>query len=109
MFKKPRLDQQANNIGIGADSITLLAFAAAVIFCMYPEVTLATSLEGQLDKIGDIASGKFKTVGLSVATIAAGIWSVIKGNLKLTGLIVAIGITLSIYLSWLGGGMVISA
>jgi hypothetical protein len=109
MFKKPRLNQQANNIGISADSITLLAFAAAVIFCMYPEVTLATSLEGQLDKIGDIASGKFKTVGLSVATIAAGIWSVIKGNLKLTGLIVAIGITLSIYLSWLGGGMVISA
>lgn len=109
MFKKPRLNQQANNIGVSADSITLLTFAAAVIFCMYPEVTLATSLEGQLDKIGDIASGKFKTVGLSVATIAAGIWSVIKGNLKLTGLIVAIGITLSIYLSWLGGGMVISA
>ena len=109
MFKKLRLNQQSNNIGVSADSITLLVFAAAVIFCMYPEVTLATSLEGQLDKIGDIASGKFKTVGLSAATIAAGIWSVIKGNLKLTGLIVAIGVSLSIYLSWLSGGMVISA
>lgn len=108
MFKKPRLDQQSNNIGVSADSITLLVFAA-VIFCMYPEVTLATSLEGQLDKIGDIASGKFKTVGLSAATIAAGIWSVLKGNLKLTGIIVAIGISLSIYLSWLSGGMTISA
>jgi len=109
MFKKPRLNQQANNSGVSADSITLLAFTAAVIFCMYPEVTLATSLEGQLDKIGDIASGKFKVVGLSAATIAAGIWSVLKGNLKLTGLIVAIGVSLSIYLSWLSGGMVISA
>ncbi|MCP5363377.1 MAG: hypothetical protein H6911_05430 [Rickettsiaceae bacterium] len=76
---------------------------------MYPEVTLATSLEGQLDKIGSVASGKFKTVGLSAATIAAGIWSVLKGNLKLTGIVVAIGVSLSIYLSWLSGGMVISA
>ena len=109
MLKKPRLDQQANNSGVSADSITLLAFTAAVIFCMYPEVTLATSLEGQLDKIGSVASGKFKTVGLSAATIAAGIWSVLKGNLKLTGIVVAIGVSLSIYLSWLSGGMVISA
>ncbi len=109
MFKKPRLNQQANNIGVSADSITLLAFAAAVIFCMYPEVTLATSLECQLDKIGGIASGKFKTVGLSAATIAAGIWSVLKGNFKLTGIVIAIGISLSIYLTWLGGGMTITA
>ena len=109
MFKKPRLNKQANNSGLSTDSITLLSFAAAVIFCMYPEVTLATSLEGQLDKIGDIASGKFKVVGLSAATIAAGIWSVLKGNLKLTGIIVVIGVSLSIYLTWLSGGMVISA
>lgn len=108
MFKKLRLNQQANNSGVSADSITLLVFAAAVIFCMYPEVTLATSLEGQLDKIGDIASGKLKTVGLSVATILAGIWSVIKGNIQITLIVIAIGVSLSIYLTWLSGGMVIS-
>jgi hypothetical protein len=109
MFKKPRLNQQANNSGVSIDSITLLSFAAAVIFCMYPEITLATSLEGQLDKIGEIASGKFKTVGLTVATIAAGIWSVIKGNISITIIVIVIGVSLSIYLTWLSGGMVISA
>jgi hypothetical protein len=109
MFKKPRLNKQANNSGLSTDSITLLSFAAAVIFCMYPEVTLATSLEGQLDKIGEIASGKFKTVGLTVATIAAGIWSVIKGNISITIIVIVIGVSLSIYLTWLSGGMVISA
>ena len=109
MFKKLRLNQQAHNSRVSIDSITLLAFVAALMFCMYPEITLATSLEGQLDKVGDLAKGKFKVVGLSLATIAGGIWSVFKGNIQLTVIIVAIGITLSIYLTWLAGGMTISA
>jgi hypothetical protein len=88
----------------------LVAMFALVVMCVYPEVVLAANnLEQQLDKVGAVANGKFKTIGLTAATIGGGIWSVVKGNLKLAGIIIAIGITLSLYLEWIAGGMVVSA
>jgi hypothetical protein len=88
----------------------LIAMFALIVACMYPDSALAVNnLEQQLDKVGAVANGKFKTIGLTSATIGGGIWSVVKGNLKLAGIIIVIGITLSLYLEWIAGGMVISA
>jgi hypothetical protein len=87
----------------------LLVFCALIATCIYPETALAVNLEDQLDKVGKIANGKFKTIGLTAATIGGAIWAVVKGNLKLAGIIIAIGVTLSLYLEWIAGGMVIAA
>jgi hypothetical protein len=87
----------------------LLVMFALIVACVYPEAVLAATLEQQLDKVGVVANGKFKTIGLTAATIGGGIWSVVKGNLKLAGIIIVIGITLSLYLEWIAGGMVVSA
>lgn len=123
MLKKLRPTQQKREAGVvihnylpdkfktklTMDSITFVAFIALLLLCMYPDTSLATSLEGQLDKVGGIANGKFKTIGLTAATIAGSIWSVVKGNLKLTGIIIAIGVSLSLYLEWITGGMKLTA
>lgn len=85
---------------------TVLASMFVLCFlCLFPELTLATSLENQLDKVGGLASGKLKTIGISGATILSAIWSVVRGNIKLAGVIVAIGIILGFYLEWIAGGM----
>lgn len=94
--------KQTNNLFV------FIAFSTLIIMCLIPEISLATTLENQLDKVGVLASGKFKTIGLTAATIGGSIWSVVKGNLKLTAIIIAIGITLSLYLEWVKGGMQIA-
>lgn len=88
-----------------------IAFAMFVIFCFYmllPETVLATTLEGQLDRIGGLSTGKLKTIGISGATILSSIWAVVRGNLRLAGAIVAIGIILGFYLEWISSGMKVS-
>jgi len=107
-----RLESGGNHIlsSLFLRYMPLLALFALVAMCVYPEAALAAAnLEQQLDKVATVANGKFKTVGLTAATIGGGIWSVVKGNLKLAGIIIAIGITLSLYLEWIAGGMVVSA
>jgi hypothetical protein len=95
--------------GLLINSIPALVLAALIAACIYPEITLAANLEQQLDKVGTVANGKFKTIGLTAATIGGAIWSVVKGNIKLTGIIIAIGISMSLYLEWIKDGMVLTA
>ncbi|WP_341791028.1 hypothetical protein [Rickettsia endosymbiont of Gonocerus acuteangulatus] len=82
-----------------------------LIFCLnviLPEIALGETLEGQLDHIGGLSTGKLKTIGISGATILSSIWAVVRGNLRLAGAIVAIGIILGFYLEWVSSGMKIS-
>ncbi|BFD45510.1 MAG: hypothetical protein DMENIID0002_01560 [Rickettsia endosymbiont of Sergentomyia squamirostris] len=83
----------------------LVAFFLLCYICLLPEITFAASLENQLDKAGGLANGKVKTIGLSAATVLSSIWSVVRGNIKLAGVIVAIGVILGFYLEWIAGGM----
>jgi hypothetical protein len=108
-FKIRRVKNSSTLESFFADYMPLLALGILIAACIYPDCALAANLEQQLDKVGAVANGKFKTIGLTAATIGGGIWSVVKGNLKLAGIIVAIGITLSLYLEWIAGGMVVSA
>ena len=99
-----------HQIKTGKLAIGLVTFSAMIgllLICLYPESVMAANLEQQLDRVGAVANGKFKTIGLTAATIGGSIWSVVKGNLKLTGIIIAIGICMSLYLEWIAGGMVI--
>ena len=87
---------------------TLFSAFIILILCIdvfLPEITLATTLEGQLDRIGGLSTGKLKTIGISGATILVSIWAVVKGNIRLAGAIVAIGIILGFYLEWIANGM----
>ncbi|WP_245207378.1 hypothetical protein [Rickettsia fournieri] len=87
-----------------------LGYVVLITFCccLFQEIVFANSLEGQLDKIGGLSTGKLKTIGISGATILAAIWAVVKGNLRFAGAIVAIGIILGFYLDWVSAGMKIS-
>lgn len=85
-----------------------IALAILLVFCWYllqPDMAYATTLEGQLDRIGGLSSGKLKTIGISGATILSSIWAVVRGNIRLAGAIVAIGIILGFYLEWIASGM----
>lgn len=75
---------------------------------MVSEIASATTLETQLDKIGTLSSTKLKTIGISGATILSSIWAVVRGNIKLAGAIVAIGVILGLYLEWINAGMKVS-
>lgn len=106
-LQKPQSNRSTTT---ATSTITWLVIIMSTITILYPDIVLAdASLEQQLDKIGAVANGKFKTIGLTAATIAGAIWSVIQGNVKLTGIIIAIGICLSLYLEWIAGGMVLTA
>jgi hypothetical protein len=84
--------------------ITMIFIAAAII-TMFPDLALAYTLEQQLDKVGALANGKVKTIGISGATILSAIYSVVRGNIKLAGVIVGIGAILGFYLEWVSAGM----
>ena len=100
-------------INNSADQYNTLFCALIIsILCIYvflPEGALAaaakTTLEGQLDRISVLSSGKLKTIGISVATILVSIWAVVKGNIRRAGAIVAIGVILGFYLQWIADGM----
>lgn len=85
--------------------ITFLSFGLLLFICVCPEVCLASGLEGQLDKIGNLANGKLKTIGITAATICVAILAIARGNIKLMFLIIGIGICFSLYLEWIAGGM----
>lgn len=100
-----RSDSKQLNEQSSYQSIT---FAIFIMFCCYlllPDLAWATTLEGQLDRIGGLSSGKLKTIGISGATILSSIWAVVRGNIRLAGAIVAIGIILGFYLEWIASGM----
>jgi len=78
--------------------------AMAVIWLFSPEIAAATSLEGQLTAVNGTVS-KAKIWGVSGASILVLIGSIVKGNIKLAGLVVAIGVIGAFYLQWIDGGM----
>lgn len=114
MFKSKQVRQQANSNLMKSNYkeasrnklIKSLCFAALVL--MVSEMASATTLESQLDKIGTLSSTKLKTIGISGATILSSIWAVVRGNIKLAGAIVAIGVILGLYLEWINAGMKVS-
>jgi hypothetical protein len=81
----------------------------AIVTCtLFVSDVFAATLEQQLDSINSLTTNKIKTYGITGATIAGGIWAIIKGNVKLAGIIVLIGIILGYYLEWIAGGMSIT-
>ncbi|WP_084215423.1 hypothetical protein [Candidatus Orientia mediorientalis] len=82
---------------------------ALLIICVFSfESALASTLENQLDKIGNLSSGKLKTIGISSVTILSSIFAVARVNIRLAGVMVAIGIVLDFYLDWIASGMKIN-
>ena len=71
----------------------------------FPEIAQATKIEDQLDKINAITTGKVKTIGVTGASIIGFMWAIFKGNPKLAGIIVALGMGMAFYLNWIEGGM----
>ncbi|MFU7500202.1 MULTISPECIES: hypothetical protein [unclassified Candidatus Tisiphia] len=101
--------QSVNKQHIGL--ISSMFIALSIIFCvniLLAEISFANTLEGELDRIGGLSTGKLKTIGISGATILSSIWAVVRGNLRLAGAIVAIGIILGFYLDWVSSGMKIN-
>lgn len=83
--------------------------AVAVVYTLTAESCFAANnLEQQLDLVGKLATTKFKTYGVSAASIAAGIWALFQGNVRMAGVVVAIGVILAYYLNWVDAGMTIS-
>jgi hypothetical protein len=88
----------------------LISLLGAITYILFAsDAFAANSLEEQLDSINTLTNDKIKTYGITGATIAGGIWAIIKGNVKLAGIIVLIGIILGYYLQWIAGGMAITA
>ena len=83
----------------------IFTFFSFLMIVMFPGQVLATKLEDQLDKVNSLMTDKIKKYGISGAVITGGIWSLFKGNIKLAGVIVMIGIILGFYLKWIEGGM----
>ena len=82
-----------------------VVIAIGIFWSLFPEEAFAIKLEAQLDKMNALTTGKLKKYGLSGATIGGGIWALFKGNAKLAGIIIGIGVLLGYYLAWIQGGM----
>ena len=92
--------QHKNKLALGAMCYILLGI-------LMPEHAFAVRLEEQLDSANALVTDKVKKYGIIGASIAGGIWSIFKGNLKQAGVIVGIAIILSYYLKWVQDGMVL--
>jgi ABC-type multidrug transport system fused ATPase/permease subunit len=87
------------------DPIVMISFALLIAICMYPELSLASSFEAQLDKTNTLVDGKGKTIGITVATVLATVVAMAKGNPKVAATVVGIGVTMGLFLEWVKGGM----
>ncbi|MDG1437087.1 MAG: hypothetical protein P8P83_04865 [Rickettsiaceae bacterium] len=100
------LDNRQRSQEVTISPIAMMTVGSLVLIaCLMPELSLAANLEDQLNKVKTVANGQFKTIGITAATIGGAIWSIVKGNLKLTGIIIAIALALSLQLQWIEGGM----
>lgn len=90
---------------IKIDPIVIIGFVLLIGVCIYPELSLAASLEAQLDKTNTLVAGKGKTIGITVSTVFATIIAMAKGNPKLAAVVVGIGVVMALFLEWVGGGM----
>lgn len=101
-------NEQKKSLQEGSRNKLLKGLCLGALVLMVSEMASATTLESQLDKIGTLSSTKLKTIGISGATILSSIWAVVRGNIKLAGAIVAIGVILGLYLEWINAGMKVS-
>lgn len=88
-----------------------LLCACLVLFLLWmllPESVLAVKLEEQLETVNTLTTGKVKTIGVTGATILGFVWAIFKGNPKLAGIIVALGLMMGFYLNWVSKGMTLS-
>jgi len=90
---------------IKIDPIVMISFALLIGVCMYPELSLAASFEAQLDKTNTLVAGKGKTIGITVATVLATVVAMAKGNPKVAGTVVGIGVVMGLFLEWVSSGM----
>lgn len=87
----------------------LYAIACLVLlWILLPESVWAVKLEEQLETVNTLTTGKVKTIGVTGATIFGFIWAIFKGNPKLAGIIVALGLMMGFYLNWVSKGMTLS-
>lgn len=100
--------EQQKSLKEGSRHQFVKGLCLVALVLMVSEIASATTLETQLDKIGTLSGGKLKTIGISGATILSSIWAVVRGNIKLAGAIVAIGVILGLYLEWINAGMKVS-
>ena len=75
---------------------------------LLPESVWAVKLEEQLETVNTLTTGKVKTIGVTGATILGFVWAILKGNPKLAGIIVALGLMMGFYLNWVSKGMTLS-
>ncbi|KJV70174.1 hypothetical protein [Orientia tsutsugamushi] len=109
IYQKSRLNMLNPTFGIQWNNVVVGLLIIIITACVFSfEPALADTLEGQLNKIDGLFSGKLKTIGISSATILSSIWAVARGNIKLAGVMVAIGVILGFYLDWIAGGMKIN-
>lgn len=90
---------------IKIDPIVIIGFVLLIGVCIYPELSLAASLEAQLDKTNTLIAGKGKTIGITASTVFGTIIAMAKGNPKLAAVIVGIGVVMALFLEWVGSGM----
>lgn len=88
--------------------LIITVFCVAITTVLFPEQASANKIDDQLDAIDKIFTEKVKKYGISIATISGGIWALVKGNIKLMGVIIIIGVALAYFLKWVGGGMTLA-
>ncbi len=69
-----------------------------------PEEAQATLVK-QVTKTSNIINGPIKKLGLTAATLGGLTFSIVKGNVKLAGLVLLIAGITSLTLAWVGGDM----
>ena len=79
-----------------------------LLWMLLPESVWAVKLEEQLETVNTLTTGKVKTIGVTGATILGFVWAIFKGNPKLAGIIVALGLMMGFYLNWVSKGMTLS-
>lgn len=96
----PELKQKMRSHAFFCTCLVLLT-----LYILFPEWVWAVKLEDQLETVNTLATGKFKTIGVTGATITGFVWAIFKGNPKLAGIIVALGLMMGFYLNWVLKGM----
>lgn len=95
-----------NKTPVSTRIIAVTVMCIAGLYFLFPESVFATSIEAYIGN-AEVVTKKFKTFALSGATILAAIAAVLKGNIKIAGIMVSIGVILGVYLQWVEKGMTV--
>ncbi len=88
-------------------TIFYCGLAVVVLSIMFPEVARAVNLEDQLDRVNTLTTDRIKKYGVTGSVIFTVIAAIVRGNLKMVGIVVIIVIILALILAWVNGGMVV--